>query len=139
MADQNSFLADLFKTPVVEDPSKVKAKTVNAKVDVSIESTRFEEGVKVKDTKEIKSEVVEVEKKFFAGNKTLYLSVDFGATVNLGSFNMGKVNVSLSMPVGTEITPELVKKIDGSYDFAKAYLEKKMEEEVRGLLKMKAQ
>ena len=133
MAD--NFMASLIQSSQAA-PSKVTAKTVNAKVESSVEATRWIDGEKKKEVTEVKSEKAEVETKFFR-EKTMYMSYDLGATLNLGNFNMGKVNVSISMPVGTEITPELVQKLNTSFEFMKKYTETKMEQEVKELIKMR--
>jgi len=132
----SDFMADLIKS-IKEDPSKVQAKAVKSSVETTVESTKFVDGEKVKEVQPVTEEKKEVETKFVR-EKTLYLSVDMGATINLGNFNMGKVNVSLSMPVGTEITPELLAKIDSSYSFAKKFCETRMEQEVKELMRLRS-
>jgi hypothetical protein len=130
----SDFMAELLKDKGL--PGKVVAKPVSAKIETTVESTKWENGEKIKEVTQVKSEKKEVETKFLR-DKTMYLSFDAGATISLGNFNMGKVNVSLSMPVGMEITPELVKKIDGTYSFLKKYCETRLEEEVKDLIKMR--
>lgn len=131
MAD---FMSELLKDKGV--PESVSAKPVIAKTETSVEVTKWVDGEKTKETKQIKEEKAQVETKLFR-EKTIYVSYDLGATVSLGNFNMGKVNVSLSMPVGTEVTPELAQKIGGTYDFIKRFVEAKVEAEVKELIKMR--
>jgi hypothetical protein len=128
----SDFMAELLKAA----PDKVSVKPVTAKTEVSVETTRWVDGEKTKEVKQVKEEKKEFETKFMR-EKTMYISYDLGATVNLGSFNMGKVNVSLSMPVGMEVNPELVNKINGSYEFLKKFVETKVEQEVKELIKMR--
>ena len=130
----SEFLQELFtNTPKIE-PDKVSAKDISCRIETKIESTKFVDGEKVKTETDIKTEKAVIETKHVTGSKTMYLSYDCGATLNLGSFNMGKTNVSLSMPVGVEITPEILKKLDDSFSFLKGYVESKMKQEVKELL-----
>lgn len=129
------FMSDLLKT-AVPDPKNVAILPIEAHVDSRIESTSFVDGQKVKNEEEIKSEKVAVETRFLK-EKTMYASFESAATINLGNFNMGKVKVSLSMPVGTEITPELVQKMNSTYDFMKSWCETKLTQEVKELLELR--
>jgi hypothetical protein len=132
-------MSDDFMAEILRDrglPDKIETKPVTLKTEVAVETTKWFENEKVKETHPIKEEKKEVETKFLR-EKTIYLSYDLGATINLSNFNMGKVNVSLSMPVGMEITPELMGKIHSSYDFMKKLVESKVEQEVKELIKMR--
>jgi len=133
----HEFMSDLLKSAVPE-PKKVDILPVEAQVDSRVESTRFVDGEKVKTEEEIKSEKNGVDTKFVR-EKTMYASFETAATVNLGNFNMGKVKVSLSMPVGMEVTPELVEKINSTYEFMKSWCEHKLTQEIKGLMDLRNQ
>jgi hypothetical protein len=131
----SDFMAELLKS-AKDTPSKITAKPVVATVETNIESTKFVDGEKVKEVTPVTYERKEVQTSFVR-EKTVYISFDTGATINLSNFNMGKAGVSISMPVGMEMTPELLKKIDGTYQFAKSWAESKLGAEVKELLKLR--
>ena len=66
---------------------------------------------------------------------TCYVTVEFGGNVNLGNYNMGKVRVGISVPTGTPIDDELKAEIDGVYKFANDWVSKRVETEIKNLVK----
>lgn len=63
-----------------------------------------------------------------------YVTVKTGMTINLGNYSNGKVDVSISVPVGFEITPEYQQKINEAYEFGKNFTESKTREQAKKLI-----
>ncbi len=64
---------------------------------------------------------------------TCYVSVEFGANINLGDYNMGKVRVGITVPTGVEISEEMKKEIDQAYLFANKWVQARTDQEVKKL------
>lgn len=128
----DTFLDELLSSVKAQAPNSAKQVETKAMVSTTVESN--DAGVKtvipVTDERQV------VTQKMYQ-NKVAYVSFDSGATINLGNFNMGKTSVSISIPVGMEITDDFKKKLEDTYGFAKAFCEKKLEEEVGKLMKVK--
>jgi hypothetical protein len=127
---------ELLGSLLAVNPDRQKSVSTKARIDVSTEKTVFDGGNKSKIVTEIKAHQEELEKKVMA-DRPVYVSVDHGVTLNLGNFNMGKVNVSISMPIGKELTPEITAQIDSAYRFCQKYCEDKVGDEVKKLLEVR--
>jgi hypothetical protein len=118
-------------------PKEIKSAGAKATTEVTIDKTEYIDGEKVPTQKVLKSEQTEVARVAVEDEGLIHISMDMGATISLGNYNMGKVGVSIHLPVGKKVTPEVQKEIDESYEFARSYCEAKMKIEVGELLKMK--
>ena len=130
----NGLLGELLTD---KKPVEVESKATKARTEVAIESTQYDGGEKHTAVKEIKSEQVEVKREILVDDRPIHLSMEMGATLNLGGYNMGKVSVSIHVPVGKKITPEVQKQIDESAEYAKKHCEDRMKLEVAELLKLR--
>lgn len=124
------FLNDLFSN------SKLETKPVTETVSVSVETTRMTEMGTVKETKEIKNETKQVEHQVMAG-PVPYISIEMGATINLGNYSNGKVKVGFHLPVGTNFDEALNAKLEETFTHAKAWVEQKMDHEAGELAKLR--
>lgn len=130
----SSGLDQLFQkiAPSNEQPVAAKATAVKVSTNVTKESTEINSaGFKEKKEEIVKNEKAEVQTKVVTG-RPMYVSVDYGATKNMGNFNSAKVNVSVSAPVGLEFTPEIVadikKQIESCQKIAQEFVEKELRE-----------
>lgn len=96
--------------------------TVNAEAKINSEVTQLTEQQEIVDTKIFDKRI-----------PTAYVTVKAGMTINLGNFNNGKVDVSISVPVGFEITEEYKQKVNSAYEFGKAFTESKVREQAKKL------
>jgi hypothetical protein len=129
------FLDELFMDqPVTTKPvTKVETKPVTATVHVE---TLVQDGENTKGV-EVKNETQQVDAPLMTG-PCVYLSVEMGSTLNLGNYSNGKVKVSLHLPVGVEvILPDLTGKLEKSFEFAKTWVEKRLDGEIQELTKLK--
>lgn len=128
---------DLLSQLIADRATEVKSVATRAMTEVSIEKNAFVDGEKVKNVQVVKSEQEEVKREQVLDDQPIHISVDMSATISLGNFNMGKVGVSIHMPVGKVITPEIQAKIDSTYEYARKHCEDRMQKEVAELMKLK--
>lgn len=120
-------LEDLFSKikPVFAKDGAVKA-TISVTKDSQVMNSQ---GIVEKQTTILKEEKAEVEKKLMTG-RPMYVSVDYGGTVNLGNYESAKVNISVSSPVGIEFTDDVVasikKQIESCQKIAQGFIEKEL-------------
>jgi|SRR6185312_1372798 len=81
---------------------------------------------------EVKNEVKEIEKKFFHQNP-IRLFVDYSHTIPMRPYESAKISIGLSIPIGVEIPKDLEERIAETYKYASAFIDVRMEEEIRGI------
>lgn len=133
--DNQLILSELLKKSTA--PKEVETKSVTTSVESEVTRTVIEPSTNERER--ITATVTKEEKRDYKiqpKKPTAWVSVEFGANINLGNYNMGKVKVSIALPTGAEDDPALKAEIDKTYTFANAWVSAKVEEEAKKLLAM---
>lgn len=127
--DRKELLRSLLKqAPVSESGKSVSVVTeVETKVESTQDGKKTEEVVT--DTQDF-STILSQAKKGPSG----YVTVEYGANINLGGYNMAKVRVSASVPTAFVEEPEKFSDtMQKAFDFARGFVHNKVDEEVKKL------